>query len=898
MRKSLLSLVTLLAGVMLYAQVTGTVVDFESGEGLPGATVVEKGSGNGTVTDINGAFSLEVSGTTATIEISFIGFETYTVDVNAGESLGKIALSAASVGLEEVQVIASYAVDRKTPVAVSTIRGAQIQARVGNQEFPEVLRYTPSIYATKQGGGFGDARINVRGFDQRNTAVMINGIPVNDMENGWVYWSNWAGLSDVSSGIQVQRGLSASKLAVSSVGGTINIITKAADIKKGGSVSAQFGNDAFMKYGVALNSGLLDNGWAFSFQGTRTQGNGYIDGTQFSAWSYFGSVSKTFNEKHTLVLTGLGAPQWHHQNLWSNFDNYNLEDLKEENLGRKYNELWGELDGEEFSWRKNFYHKPKVFLNHYFDMSDKARLNTSAYFSMGNGGGTGPRGRTNLDDGTRYYDGAAAWRNADGTVRWDDIVAWQSGSPNSGFESEWDSTNVDATYGNYATSSGNGMIRRASMNYHTWTGILSTFDVDLNDNLNLTVGLDARHYLGEHFRRVENLLGLDAYLSRANDNNSSNYITTEDAADFGSFRTDSYKTDEENVLNYYNDGLVKWLGLFTQLEYSTDQLSAFLALSGSNQAFKRIDYFNYAENDPERETDWFGINGGTVKAGANYNLSARSNVFVNGGILSRQPLFDAVYVNFVNDLNDELNEDLGGSSTALNELIKSIEVGYGYTAPFFKAKVNLYSTNWGNRTFDRTLQNDDQQDILYQFTVDQVHQGFELEVTANPMSNLEVRAMASIGSWKYANDFTATGTNIDSLADTRTYESTLELEGQRIGDAAQTTFSLGASYEVFSGFRLRADFIYYDNLYAQWSVGDDLSDGVNELPAYSLVDLGFSYNVFTSDSYRVSLNGNVNNLLDTFYISEMFTNNTDDLYDNEGFIGFGRTWNAGVRVSF
>ena len=34
-------------------------------------------------------------------------------------------------------------------------------------------------------------------FNQRNVAIMINGIPVNDMENGWVYWSNWDGVADV-----------------------------------------------------------------------------------------------------------------------------------------------------------------------------------------------------------------------------------------------------------------------------------------------------------------------------------------------------------------------------------------------------------------------------------------------------------------------------------------------------------------------------------------------------------------------------------------------------------------------------------------------------------------------------------------------------------------------------
>ena len=128
--------------------------------------------------------------------------------------------------IEEVVIVGGVtdiAKDRKTPVAVSTLKEAAIVEKLGNQEFPEILNSTPSVYTTKSGGGFGDSRINIRGFSQENIAVMVNGMPVNDMESTKVYWSNWAGVSDVTSAMQVQRGLGASKLAIASVGGTINI---------------------------------------------------------------------------------------------------------------------------------------------------------------------------------------------------------------------------------------------------------------------------------------------------------------------------------------------------------------------------------------------------------------------------------------------------------------------------------------------------------------------------------------------------------------------------------------------------------------------------------------------------------------------------------------------------
>ena len=202
---------------------------------------------------------------------------------------------------------------------------------------------------------------------------MINGIPVNDMENGWVYWSNWAGLSDVTSKLQVQRGLGASKLAVPAVGGSINIVTNAADFEKGGSASTTVGNDGYTKYAVALSSGQMDNGLATTMQFTHTRGDGYVDGTKFRAYSYFHIPNYKINDKQSISGTVLGAPQWHHQRVgYGKFDNLYLSDFQD-NI--RFNYTWGQLDGEEFNWRRNFLPtKPKAFLNHYLDISEKTSL--------------------------------------------------------------------------------------------------------------------------------------------------------------------------------------------------------------------------------------------------------------------------------------------------------------------------------------------------------------------------------------------------------------------------------------------------------------------------------------------------------------------------------------------
>ena len=246
--------------------ITGTVIDGELKEPLLGANVLIKGTSHGASTDENGKFTLKTTQKKGILEVSFIGFKTQDVPftIVKGKASIQITLLPDAQQLTGTTVIGNTLMDiakeRKTPVAVSTIRAADIVNKIGNQEFPELLNKTPSVHATKSGGGYGDSKINIRGFGNENIAVMINGMPINDMENGKVYWSNWAGISDVTSSMQVQRGLGASKIAIASVGGTINIVTRASDMQEGGTVSASLGNNGFYKVMGAYNTGKSKKG--------------------------------------------------------------------------------------------------------------------------------------------------------------------------------------------------------------------------------------------------------------------------------------------------------------------------------------------------------------------------------------------------------------------------------------------------------------------------------------------------------------------------------------------------------------------------------------------------------------------------------------------------------------
>ena len=208
MKKIFIFCLSAVVSLATFAQtsVSGTVIDAENSEPLIGVSIIEKGTSNGVVTDFDGNFSLSVS-TNAVLQLSYVGYTTQEIKVGKKTNLGTIELVAEVVGLEDVTVVGQMAIQRKTPVAVSQVAALEIEERLGGQEFPEVLKNTPGVHANKQGGGWGDSEIYMRGFASENVAVMVNGIPMNDMENGTVYWSNWQGLSDVTSIMQTQRGL-------------------------------------------------------------------------------------------------------------------------------------------------------------------------------------------------------------------------------------------------------------------------------------------------------------------------------------------------------------------------------------------------------------------------------------------------------------------------------------------------------------------------------------------------------------------------------------------------------------------------------------------------------------------------------------------------------------------
>ena len=274
--------------------IKGVVVDKKTAETLIGANVVLFDESNGlnlggTVTNIEGEFEFNnLSDNNYSLTTSYIGYESENIILkfNEEDNLNITIELNPDVLLDVVSIIGDQAEFRKTPVSLSNVKLEKIEKELAGQEIPILLNSTPGVYATQQGGGDGDVRINIRGFNQRNVAVMIDGVPMNDMENGWVYWSNWFGLDALTRTIQVQRGLGASKLALPSVGGTINIITKGVNAKEGGMIKQEYGSGNYLRTSFAYTTKNFKLG-KFNFAGSFKRSDGLIDQTPSTGLFYY-----------------------------------------------------------------------------------------------------------------------------------------------------------------------------------------------------------------------------------------------------------------------------------------------------------------------------------------------------------------------------------------------------------------------------------------------------------------------------------------------------------------------------------------------------------------------------------------------------------------------------------
>ena len=804
--------------------------------------------------------------------------------------------------VREIRVIGNLVNGQNVPVAVTKIDTKKITEELASRDLPMLLNGTAGVYATNQGGGDGDARINVRGFDQRNVGVMIDGVPVNDMENGAVYWSNWFGLDAITSQMQVQRGLGATKIAMPSIGGTINIITQGVGTKKGGSFKQEYATGNFLRSSLSYNTGMTKSGWGLTLSASYKQGQGWVEGTPTQGFFGYTKISKRL-DKHLITLSAFAAPQQHGQRSFFQgiqyWDANRSQDLGVQfdstlllnDMGIRYNQHWGYVTNEAgereiLNERRNFYNKPQITLKDFWSVNDKLSISNLAYLSIGRGGGTS------------IFNSSAILRDANSNIDWDQMITENK------INSLFGTPNVDPIYS--PTEIKSSQILLASINNHFWLGYLGQFNYEYSKKTTFSGGLDYRYYEGRHYQVITNLLGGDYFVSTADFNDPDPMQRVGDKI-------------AKNTFNADRDGVVSYAGIFGQVEHSGERINWFANVSGILNGYKGIDYFQrkvldlgdtilrigaldtvqyngqtYHAGSEGLEyfaTDWKYIPGVTIKGGLSYKINKFNDVYCNLGYLNRTPQFSNVIDNNTNSFFGEI----------VNEIIYAVEGGYHYANKHFGVNYNAYFTNWKNKPFPYGVAVPDPNDPTEFIRVningmDAIHMGQEIDVAWEISPKLSFDFMFSIGNWIWNSSKTVFIPQYDSL------EFTFDAKGVHVGDAAQTAMAASLRYEPIKNAYIKVQGQFFDRYYADF---DPFSlQGINggrdswKIPSYSLI------NVFAGYRYKqFSVGGAITNLLNTSFISDA-RNNANGIYDQFNaqsaavMFGQGLRFNINLAIQF
>jgi outer membrane receptor protein involved in Fe transport len=709
--------------------IQGKITDRQTGEPLVGAIVLITPGNYGGSVNMNGEFIVRnIPAGRYTIKASMISYEAISRSITVNQDMViDFKLAQSSVLAKEVIVEVNRARERETPVAFSDIDSKVIETRLHGQDAPLLVMGTPGVYAySSDGVGNGESKLLVRGFSQNYVQVLINGIPTNDPESNAVYWSNWGAVAGTAASIQIQRGAGSSLYGAGAFGGSFNIVTQDALPKPYYGLTASIGSPMNTNFGIDVNSGLIDNQFAFTFKFSRKVAEGSKLSGRYEGLNYYLSAAYFPKENQTIKFILHGGPQKHGYSYSANiayykkygYDgngapvlprdvvnqlptdpttglaNYGLTDNSRELADDKYVNL-----------AHNFYHKPQFELHYSYDISDRTALQATAFYSIGRGGGSSLSGA-----GTMFS------------------VNSSTGIVTDRFGPEGLINDVDIARTSYLGTANSS--QRISYSFHQQAGILANIATQPADFLKLTGGMEFRYWDANHPGHYTNLFGKDSVTF------SYRYVANDGS--FNSFNRALVRGDLIGPESDYLGNIFGWelagnndpafKSQYRNYDGTTPQYTIFLQgnwLFGDLNLMTSLQFVNYTyklhENMPSESAigrpapaninaegpvgDKFYMRSTTgqyyefdlvrenrsnsfiqPKVGANYNLSDNINVFANYAYVQR--FVDlGVYYN-----QGRVNTDVE------DEKSNQFELGLGYTSDYFVGKVNGYHTLWQNKS--------------------------------------------------------------------------------------------------------------------------------------------------------------------------------------------------------
>jgi hypothetical protein len=666
----------------------------------------------------------------------------------------------------------------------------------GGQNISSVLAAGRDPFLSAASFNFSAVRFRIRGYDNDYFGTYMNGIPMDNLDNGFTPYGLWGGLNDVMRNRDASFGLRANTFAFGEIGSVTNIDARASKQRAQTSISYASANRNYTNRVMFTHStGLSKKGWAFTLSGSRRWANeGYVPGTYYDGWSYFAAIDKRFGQKNLLSLTVFGAPT---ENGRQGAAVQEIMDLAGTNY---YNPNWGYQNGKKRNASIGRSHQPVILLSHEY------RPNNNTTLSLGLGYSFGERSVTALDwynapdprpDYYRYlpsyYNGVA---NQDPN-QYQQLLDLMKNDVNTR-QINWDRL-YDVNRSSYATIQnangipGNNVSGRRSL-YIIENRIINTnrfngnaiLNKRINDHIDFTFAAYAQSQQNHYYKEVEDLLGGDFYVNL-------NQFAERDYA--GDQSANQHDLDHPNRIlkegdkyGYdYNININK-TGAWTQGVFKFNKVDFFVAAELSSTSFYRegnvrTGLFPTSSLGKGEKNNFTNF---AVKGGVTYKIDGRNYLYVNGAIMTKAPYFENVY-NSPRTRNSQ-------QPNVVSEKIQTVEGGYVLNAPRLKIRIGGYYSRFQDGLDMMSFYHDSLQNFVnYGLSgIDKVHFGGEFGLEARIAPGLTLNAAASIGRYYYDSRQLATITIDNSSAIVG--QQVIYSKNFRVPSTPQEAYSVGLSY--------------------------------------------------------------------------------------------------------
>ncbi|MDL2261901.1 TonB-dependent receptor [Bacteroidales bacterium OttesenSCG-928-I21] len=752
--------------------------------------------------------------------------------------------------------------DRSIPVI--TLSESEIEDNGQIDDISGLLQSSEDVYTNNAGYNFGQARYRIRGYDNQNTYVLVNGIKVNDAENGRPVYSNWGGLNDAMRNKVVTSGLSISDYSFGGLGGVTNITTRASEFRKGGSISYSLANKSYRNRAMATYStGMMNNGWAFTVSASaRWSQKGYVEGSFYEALAYFGTVEKKINNNHSLGLTIFGSPSRSGRTGVTTLEAYELTG------DHYYNPNWGYQNGKVRNSKIGTYHQPRILFNHFWKIDNVTKLNTSASYVFGRGGTTALNWYDAADPRPDYYRYFPSYYNEDDYMHTYLTDKWQNDE--SFRQLDWDSfyfanqknlytvENESGIDGNSVTGNRAKYIVEERRNDLRRLDISSVFSRELTENIKLMAGINYMSHKTNNFKIISDLLGADWWLDIdqfAERDFSDNFMSQND------INTPNRTVKEGDKFGYDYVANLNNADLFMQGEAKLSKFDLFAAIDLAYTEFWRKGNMingKFPEtsggNSPKQR--FFDY---AVKAGAIYKITGRHLVSLNGIYMTRAPYFRNSYVS--PRTRNTLISDITGKDL-MSEKIFSGDLSYLYRAPFLQVKITCFWTEFRDGIQSNSFYHDELKTLVnYIMTdVNKKHYGLELGVEAKLGPSFVLTAAAGYGQYIYSSRPNVTIAQ-DNSAEILVTDRTVYIKNYHIGGMPELASTIGLKYNAPKYWFIGVNANYFDYNYITLNperrTEDMLLDffetdpQVSEILDQEKLEHGFTVDIFGGASFRV-----------------------------------------------